>query len=72
MGGFNRRMFCRTLALASLGLLACQFENPLGEKMNYLAASIGVLISFIPIRFAIGISSTYKSQCVSLLKFESH
>jgi hypothetical protein len=42
------------------------------EISLFLYKSIGVLNSFIPIRCAVGIRSTYKFQCVSLLKFESH
>ena len=33
---------------------------------------IGVLNSFIPPRFAIGIRSTYIFQCTSFLKYEFH
>lgn len=44
------------------------------QNMTFLIfdASFGVLYSFIPIAQRIGIRSTYKFQCVSLLKFESH
>jgi hypothetical protein len=42
------------------------------KNLFSIDASIGVLNSFIPKRCAIGIRSTSKFQCASLLKFESH
>jgi hypothetical protein len=44
------------------------------EIVSFFDARIEVLKSFIPIRSAIPdlSDSTYKFQCVTLLKFESH
>jgi hypothetical protein len=47
-------------------------ERGINRNKFLIAASSGVLNSFIPIRFAIGIRSTYIFQFTPFLKYEFH